>query len=147
QRAPTYDRENRFFEEDWAELAESGYLMGPAPLEYGGLDLRLDEYLALQRRLAYAAPATALAVNMHCYWVGVAAELLRHGDDSCRFLLEAAANGEVLCALHGEAGNDVPLLLAVANAERADGGWLISGHKIFGSLTPVWTLGGFHAMD
>ena len=25
-------------------------------------------------------------------------------------------------------------------AERVDGGWSISGHKIFGSLSPVWTL-------
>ena len=39
----------------------------------------------------------------------------------------------------------MPLLLAVATAIRVDGGWEISGHKIFGSLTPVWTYGGFHA--
>ena len=99
------------------------------------------------RRLGYYAPATALAVNMHVYWTGVAADLLRAGDDSCRFVLEKAAAGDVLCALHGEAGNDMPLLLSTATAERVDGGWSISGHKIFGSLTPVWTLGGFHAMD
>ena len=53
----------------------------------------------------------------------------------------------MFAALHGEAGNDMPLLLSSAQAERADGGWLISGHKIFGSLSPVWTYGGFHAMD
>jgi alkylation response protein AidB-like acyl-CoA dehydrogenase len=88
-----------------------------------------------------------LAVNMHCYWTGVAADLMKAGDDSCRFLLDLALQGEVLCALHGEAGNDLPLLLAVAQAERVDGGWEISGHKIFGSLSPVWTYGGFHAMD
>ena len=99
------------------------------------------------RRLAYVAPATALAVNMHVYWTGVAADLLRNGDDSCRFILEKAAEGEVFAALHGEAGNDMPLLLSSAQAERVDGGWAISGHKIFGSLTPVWTYGGFHAMD
>ena len=34
-------------------------------------------YSQLQRRLAYVAPATALAVNMHCYWTGVAADLLQ----------------------------------------------------------------------
>jgi alkylation response protein AidB-like acyl-CoA dehydrogenase len=62
-------------------------------------------------------------------------------------MLDAAANGEVFAALHGEAGNDMPLFLAVATATRVDGGWEISGHKIFGSLSPVWTLGGFHAMD
>jgi alkylation response protein AidB-like acyl-CoA dehydrogenase len=147
QRAPVYDRENRFFDEDWEELKDSGYLLATALTEFGGSGLGLDEYSRLQQRIAYVAPATALAVNMHCYWTGVASDLIRRGDESCRFLLEKAAAGEVLCALHGEAGNDIPLLLAVATAKRADGGWLISGHKIFGSLTPVWTLGGFHAMD
>jgi alkylation response protein AidB-like acyl-CoA dehydrogenase len=147
ERAPLYDRENRFFDEDFEELKQSGYLMSTVPTEFGGAGLTLDEYVSLQRRLAYVAPATALAVNMHCYWTGVAADLLKAGDPSCRFLLEHAANGEVLNALHGEAGNDIPLLLAVAQAERVDGGWQISGHKIFGSLTPVWTYGGFHAMD
>jgi hypothetical protein len=62
-------------------------------------------------------------------------------------MLEEAAAGAVFCALHGEAGNDLPLMLAVASATRADGGWEISGHKIFGSLSPVWTYGGLHAMD
>ncbi len=147
ERAPAYDRENRFFDEDWAELKESGYLLSTVPTEFGGAGLALDEYSKLVRRLAYVAPATALATNMHCYWTGVAADLLKGGDESCRFILEQAAEGEVFCALHGEAGNDMPLLLAVATAERADGGWEISGHKIFGSLTPVWTRGGFHAMD
>jgi alkylation response protein AidB-like acyl-CoA dehydrogenase len=147
ERAPIYDRENRFFDEDWEELKASGYLLAAVPTDLGGSGVLLDEYVGLQRRLGYVAPATALAVNMHVYWTGVAADLLRAGDDSCRFLLEKAADGEVLCALHGEAGNDMPLLLAVAGAERVDGGWQISGHKIFGSLTPVWTLGGFHAMD
>ena len=129
------------------ELKESGYLLATVPTEFGGGGLNLSEYVALQRRLAYVAPATALAVNMHCYWTGLAADLLKMGDDSCRWILEKAADGEVFAALHGEAGNDLPLLLAVAKADRVDGGWQISGHKIFGSLTPVWTLGGFHAMD
>jgi alkylation response protein AidB-like acyl-CoA dehydrogenase len=147
ERAPVYDRENRFFTEDFEELKASGYLLGPVPVEYGGSGLTLDEYSQLQRRLAYVAPATALAVNMHCYWMGLAADLMKMGDDSCRWMLEKAAEGEVFCALHGEAGNDLTLLLAVASADRRDGGWEISGHKIFGSLTPVWTFGGFHAMD
>jgi alkylation response protein AidB-like acyl-CoA dehydrogenase len=147
ERAPVYDRENRFFDEDFEELKASGYLLAAVPTEFGGSGLLLDDYARLQQRLAYVAPATALAVNMHCYWTGVAADLLRMGDNSCRWILEKAAEGEVFCALHGEAGNDLPLLLAVATATRTDGGWEISGHKIFGSLSPVWTFGGFHAQD
>jgi alkylation response protein AidB-like acyl-CoA dehydrogenase len=147
ERAPVYDRENRFFDEDFEELRRSGYLLAAVPTELGGGGLDLAGYSALVRRLAYVAPATALAVNMHCYWTGVASDLLKLGDGSCRWILEEAARGEVFAALHGEAGNDLPLLLSVATATRVDGGWEISGHKIFGSLSPVWTYGGFHAMD
>jgi alkylation response protein AidB-like acyl-CoA dehydrogenase len=147
ERAPVYDRENRFFDEDFEELRRSGYLLATVPTEFGGAGLDLAGYSKLVRRLAYVAPATALAMNMHCYWTGVAGDLLKQGDESCRWILERAVEGEVFCALHGEAGNDMPLLLAVATATRVDGGWEISGHKIFGSLSPVWTFGGFHAMD
>jgi alkylation response protein AidB-like acyl-CoA dehydrogenase len=147
ERNPVYDRENRFFDEDWNELKGSGYLLATVPSDMGGAGLGLDDYSKLVRRLAYVAPATALATNMHCYWGGVATDLLRAGDDSCRWVLDKMVEGEVFCALHGEAGNDIPVLLAVASAARVDGGWEISGHKIFGSLSPVWTYGGFHSMD
>src|SRR5689334_14228214 len=82
ERAPMYDRENRFFDEDFEELKASGYLLATVPTELGGSGLGLDEYTALVRRIAYVAPATALATNMHCYWTGVAADLLRQGDES-----------------------------------------------------------------
>jgi alkylation response protein AidB-like acyl-CoA dehydrogenase len=146
-RAATYDRENRFFDEDFAELRDSGYLGIAVPETFGGPGLRLTEVLALQRRLAYVAPATALGVNMHLYWIGVAAELHRAGDPSCDWILERAAAGDVFAAGHGEAGNDMPLFYSSARAEQVEGGWTITGHKIFGSLTPVWTFLGLHAMD
>jgi alkylation response protein AidB-like acyl-CoA dehydrogenase len=147
ERAPHYDVENHFFDEDFDELVASGYTRCTLPIEFGGTGLGLDEYTRLVRRLAYVAPATALATNMHCYWVGVAADLAKTGDDSMRFVLDRAAEGKIFAALHGEVGNDMPLLLAVATAEPAEGGWRISGHKIFGSLSPVWDYGGLHAMD
>src|SRR5688500_13713761 len=79
KRAAGYDRENRFFDEDWEELRNSGYLRAAIPIELGGAGLGLDEVVQLQTRLAYHAPPTALAVNMHIYWTGVAADLLRAG--------------------------------------------------------------------
>jgi alkylation response protein AidB-like acyl-CoA dehydrogenase len=147
ERSPGYDRDNRFFDEDFAELRASGYLSCALPADYGGAGLGLHQYSQLARRLGSVAPATALAVNMHIYWTGLAADLVRMGDDSCRFILEKAAEGEVFAAIHGEPGNDLPLLLSTTKADRVDGGWEVSGHKIFGSLSPVWTYGGFHAMD
>src|SRR5712691_8366550 len=147
ERAPTYDRENRFFQEDFDELRSAGYLKIAVPQDLGGLGFSLAEVAAQQRRLAYRAPATALAINMHTYWTGVAADLRRMGDSSLEWVLREAVAGEVFAAGHGETGNDLPLFLSTTKAERADGGYRFSGHKMFGSLTPVWTRLGLHGMD
>jgi len=147
ERAPIYDRENRFFQEDFDELRASGYLNVALPRELGGSGLSLAEVNRLQRRLAYHAPATALAVNMHIYWVGLAADLQRMGAPGGDWILAKAAAGEILAAGHGEAGNDIPVLMSSSQADRVDGGWEITAHKIFGSLSPVWTYLGVHALD
>jgi alkylation response protein AidB-like acyl-CoA dehydrogenase len=147
ERAPVYDRENRFFTEDFEELRGVGYLLMPVPSEMGGQGLTLPEVCREQRRLAYHAPATALGLNMHLYWLGVAADLFRAGDHSLEWLLREAAAGEVFAAGHAESGNDIPVLLSTTKAERVDGGYRFHGRKHFGSLSPVWTRLGLHGID
>src|SRR4051794_4746408 len=71
-RAPRYDAENSFFVEDFTELVAADYLKAPLPERLGGAALTLSELAREQRQLAYWAPATALAVNMHLYWAGSA---------------------------------------------------------------------------
>lgn len=146
-RAAGYDKENRFFNEDFEELRAAKYLLLPVPAEFGGAGLTLAEVCREQRRLAYYAPATALAVNMHLYWLGVAADLWRRGDVSLEWILREAAAGEIFAAGHAESGNDIPVLLSTSKAERVDGGYRFTGHKHFGSLSPVWTRFGLHGMD
>ena len=147
ERAPVYDRENRFFQEDFDELRAAGYLLAAVPRELRGRGLTFAQCMAEQRRLASHAPATALGINMHLYWTGVAADLWRAGDKSLEWLLDGAVRGEVFAAGHAERGNDIPVLLSTSRAERVDGGYRLTGHKHFGSLTPVWTFLGVHAMD
>ncbi|GAC1321318.1 MAG: acyl-CoA dehydrogenase family protein [Acidimicrobiales bacterium] len=146
-RTAAYDRDNTFFSEDFEELRASGYLLMAVPAELGGLGLSLAEVCQEERKLARRSPATALATNMHVYWTGLAADLWRSGDKSVAWILEEAVAGEVFAAGHGEAGNDFPLLASTSRAEPVDGGYRIYGHKIFGSLSPVWTRLGLHAMD
>jgi alkylation response protein AidB-like acyl-CoA dehydrogenase len=146
-RAATYDRENRFFDQDFEELRTTGYLRLPVPVELGGAGFTLAQMAREQRRLAYYAPATALAVNMHIYWVGLAADLWRRDDKSLEWLLRDAVNGEIFAAGHAESGNDLPVLLSTTKAERVEGGYRFYGRKQFGSLSPVWTRLGMHGMD
>ncbi|MBS0517291.1 MAG: acyl-CoA/acyl-ACP dehydrogenase [Proteobacteria bacterium] len=145
-RVAHYDRENRFFREDFDELARSGYLTMAVPEELGGRGLTLAEVCRQQRTLAYHAPATALGINMHVYWTGVAADLWRAGDRSLEWMLREAMAGEIFAAGHSERGNDLPLLLSTTKAQRVDGGFRFSGHKMFGSLAPVWTRYGLHGL-
>jgi alkylation response protein AidB-like acyl-CoA dehydrogenase len=146
-RAGDYDRENRFFQEDFDDLRDAGYLRMALPKEFGGLGLTLAEAARETRRLAQFAPATALGLNMHTYWVGVAADLWRAGDTSVQWILEDAAAGEVFAAGHAESGNETSLFMSVVKAEQVDGGYTFTGRKSFGSLSPVWTRLGMHAMD
>ncbi|MEJ0020349.1 MAG: acyl-CoA dehydrogenase family protein [Acetobacteraceae bacterium] len=146
ERTAGYDRDNRFFHEDFDDLRRSGYLVMAVPRELGGGGLDLAAVSRQTRRLAYRSPATALGTNMHVYWTGVAADLWRAGDRSLEWLLQEAVAGEVFNAGHSERGNDLPVLLATTRAEKVDGGFRFTGHKMFGSLMPVWTRYGMHGM-
>jgi alkylation response protein AidB-like acyl-CoA dehydrogenase len=147
KRAPQYDRDNAFFSDDFDELRQSGYLTIAVPAELGGGGLSLAGVAQQQRRLGYYAAPTALAINMHVYWTGTAADLWRAGDTSQQWLLEAAVAGDVFAAGHAESGNDVPVLLSTTRAERVEGGYRFTGRKSFGSLSPVWSFLGIHGMD
>jgi len=147
ERAPQYDHDNRFCQEDFDELKAAGFMLMAVPEEFGGMGLSLAQVSRETRSLAQYAPATALCINMHNYWVGVAADLWRSGDKSCEWILRDAAAGEVFAAGHAEHGNDIPGLLSTTKAERVDGGYKFTGRKSFGSLTPVWTRLGMHGMD
>ena len=148
ERAPVYDRENRFFQEDFEELRDVGYLDRAAPASFGGagLDLAARQPAAAPPRLRRAGDGASRST---CTSTGRASPptCYRAGDPSCDWMLREAADGHVFAAGHGEAGNDIPLLLSTSKAERVDGGWEFTGHKIFGSLSPVWTYLGVHAMD
>jgi alkylation response protein AidB-like acyl-CoA dehydrogenase len=146
-RAAGLDQANAYFDDDLAELRSIGYLAAAVPTELGGWGLDLAQLAASQRRLARYAPATALAMSMHSYWIGIATELERAGDRSLRWILEDAVAGEVFAAGHAESGNDIPVLMSTCQAERVDGGYLLNGRKQFGSNGPAWRWLGAHAID
>ncbi|CAN5148924.1 acyl-CoA dehydrogenase family protein [soil metagenome] len=139
-RAAGYDRDNAFPHEDLADLAAAGYLKAFVPASLGGLGLGLEPVACLQVRLAAAAPATALAVNMHLVVTGIAAALVARGDRSLAFVLDDAARGEVYAFGNSEAGNDLVMFDSRTRAEpQPDGGYRFTGTKIFTSLSPAWT--------
>jgi len=147
QRAAGYDRENRFFFEDFDELREAKYLLATVPQEFGGLGLTLSEICHEQRRLACRSAPTALGINMHFLATGIAADLWRKGDESQVWILEEAARGAVFAYGHAESGNDLEVMYSATRAERVDGGYRFFGHRNFGTLTPVWNWLNIYGLD
>lgn len=128
-RAAGYDRENAFFADDLDDLRAAGYL-APQSLLATARD---------QRLLAAHAPATALGINMHHVWVGVARVLHDRGDTSLDWVLRDAEAGELFAFGNSEPGNDLVLWDSLTTAETVDGGFAFTGTKIFTSLAPAWT--------
>jgi len=128
-RAAGYDRDNAFFDDDLDELRAAGHL-APRPL----LDIARD-----QRLLAAHAPATALGVNMHLVWVGVARMLHERGDASLDWVLRDAEAGELFAFGNSEPGNDLVLWDSRTTVDAVAGGFAFTGTKIFTSLAPAWT--------
>ncbi len=147
-RATVHDRDNTFPDDDLEELRAAGYLGILVPSALGGAGLSLAEASLLQQRLAGAAPATALAVNMHLVWTGVAKVLGDRGIDDLGFVQRGAAAGEVFAFGISEAGNDLVLFGSDTAAEPdGAGGYTFTGTKIFTSLSPVWHHLGVHGLD
>jgi alkylation response protein AidB-like acyl-CoA dehydrogenase len=147
-RAASHDAENTFPFDDINDLVAAGYLRAHVPVEFGGLGLTLPQLAAEQARLAAHAPATALAVNMHLVWTGVANVMHDRGDTALDFLLTEAAQGAIFGFGVSEPGNDLVLFGSGTDAApQQDGGYRFTGTKIFTSLSPVWTQLGTMGLD
>ena len=138
ERAVVHDRENTFPEQDLADLRERGYLRLLVPRELGGLGGSLLEAARVQRRLAGAAPATALSMNMHLVVTGAALHAHRLGAEPVRTILEDAAAEKLFAFGISEAGNDAMLFDSATRAVPDGDGFHLTGTKIFTSLAPVW---------
>lgn len=135
KRAPKYDKENTFPTEDFEALKEAGYFKAGVPKEYGGYGLSLKEIAQEQTRLAKAAPATALGINMHQIIVGLAKHMIRKGNDKGKQILEDAADGKLISFAISEPANDRVLFGSIADARPTDeGGYEFFGPKVFISM-------------
>lgn len=148
RRAARCDRDNRFCTEDFEELKRCGYLTMLVPQQYGGAGIAINQAARLQQRLAGAAPATALAVNMHLLCLAMVRVMAERGDASLAYVFEEAMAGEIFAFGVSEPGNDWVLQGSTTTATpQPDGGYLLSGVKIFTSLGPVWTRLLVHGLD
>ena len=131
---PTVDAWLSSWDENFsARLADAGFVGLTIPREYGGQGLsHLHRYVVTEELLAAGAPVAA-------HWIAdrqVAPGLLAYGSEEQRQrLLPRIAAGRYFSSIgmsEPQAGSD--LAASAAKATQTDGGWLLSGTK-------VWTSG------
>jgi alkylation response protein AidB-like acyl-CoA dehydrogenase len=136
-RAAEIDREGRFPSENIELLKERGYLRLPVPAELGGSEVDLETMCEAQRILAGGCASTALAVNMHLFGLGAAAEALLDGQEQARMVLQLAGQGIVIGGSFTDAATGLNVRASSTPAEPVEGGWRIRGRKAFCSLAPA----------
>jgi len=139
------DRENEMRLASFDALIESGVAAAFVPESLGGFGLSsVHDWLIGLATLARGDGSAAIAINMH---LGVSrgmaqayelAERSGRSSESASIPLKAIAAGKMLiCATATERGTDN--LHPYTTASRTDDGWLINGHKMFVTMSPVAT--------
>ena len=132
-RAAQHDRENSFVQENFEDMREAGYLRLAVPEELGGLGASMRQVCYAQAELAKYCASTALAVNMHLYLTLVNAYRWRRGVGSAEGPLRKVATEGIVLMTSGASDGIWPS----ATATKVDGGYRVSGRKMFCSQAPI----------
>lgn len=133
EHAATHDRDGTFVSEAYDLLRSSGYLALAVPEELGGRGATIREVAMAQRALAHHCASTALASVMHQHVVLFTAWRHRRGLPGAEATLRRVADEGIVLVSTGGADLTRPR----GQATKVDGGFLVSGHKIFASQSPV----------
>src|SRR5919198_376896 len=134
-RAAGYDANDSFVAENYLELKEHKMFSIGVPAELGGGGASHRELCGLLREMGRHCGSTALALSMHTHLVGTLTWMWRQGRPVAP-LLERIARNELVLVTTGASD----WLDSSGNAERTDGGYRVTGRKLFGSGSPMGDL-------
>lgn len=142
-RAAEHDRAGTFPTENIDELKASGFAAATVPAEFGGMGLEsVHDLMVGLNRIARADASTAIAINMHLAVGWVSTWAWRVAKDIGREELRTNSEGflgmlpNLIVLVNGtEAGGTLGWPLT--ELTPTDGGYLLNGKKIFGTLSPV----------
>jgi alkylation response protein AidB-like acyl-CoA dehydrogenase len=132
-RAALHDADDTFVAENYAELREHRVFSAGVPAELGGGGASHGELCEMLRTLAQHCSSTALALAMHTHQVAIPAWRWRHDDRVIEPLLRRIAAEELILVTSG--GSD--WLAGSGRAEKVEGGYRVSGRKVFASGSPA----------
>lgn len=136
ERAALYDTRDGFVAENYAELKATRVFSAGVPFEFGGGGASHAELGEMLRRLGRYCSSTALALAMHSHVVATSVWRWRHENAPVEKLLRRVAEEELVLVTSG--GSD--WLDGSGKAERVEGGFKVSGRKVFASGSPAGSI-------
>jgi alkylation response protein AidB-like acyl-CoA dehydrogenase len=135
-RAAAHDAEDSFVADNYKDLRAHRLFSAGVPVELGGGGASQAELADVLRVLATYCGSTALALSMHTHQILIPTWRWRHqGAPVEPFLRRVAAEELVLVSTGGS-----DWLAGSGTAEKVEGGYRISGRKIFSSGAPAGDL-------
>ncbi|MEN9646244.1 MAG: hypothetical protein RL238_2913 [Actinomycetota bacterium] len=150
ERAVQYDLQASFPFENFADFRANGLLGVSVPVEHGGLGAQYADYIRVSEEVGRHCGATGLTFNMHnatMLWCGQVADLLdmtpeqraRHEQVRARMYRGVIEEGHIHSQPFSEGLAPGATAGVATKAVPVDGGWLVTGRKIFASLSGAAT--------
>ena len=136
EHAAAHDQDGTWVQEGFQSLRDSGLLAIGVPEELGGAGATIREITMVQRELARYCGSTALASSMHQHVTAFTAWRFRRGLPGAEATLRRIAEEGIVLVSTGGADFTHPR----GSAVKVDGGYRVSGRKIFASQSPVGTV-------
>jgi len=146
ERAVQVDREAVFPWGNFNDLRERGFLALCVPKQYGGMGASFADYMRVSEEIGRHCGSTGLTFNMHnatMIWAGEVADKLdmspedraAHERRRAEMFRGVVEDGEIHSQPFSEGLNPGALAGIATRAVPVEGGYLVTGRKIFASLS------------
>ncbi len=150
ERAVVYDRQASFPHENFDDFRSNGLLGVCVPRRHGGLGATYADYIRVSEEIGRHCGATGLTFNMHnatMLWCGQVADLLdlspaereRHDAIRTEMYRGVIEDGAIHSQPFSEGLAPGATSGVSTKAVPVDGGWRVTGRKIFASLSGAAT--------
>ena len=146
ERAVVHDRDASFPADNFTDFRANGLLAVCVPRAHGGLGASYADYVRVSEEIGRSCGATGLTFNMHnatMLWCGEVADLLdlspaereRHEAIRAEMYRGVVEDGHIHSQPFSEGLAPGATTGVSTKAVPVDGGWLVTGRKIFASLS------------
>ena len=132
-RVAAHDNTDDFVAENYDALKAHKILAAGVPEEFGGGGASVADLAGMLRTMAHHCSSTALALSMHTHLVATAAWRWKNQQAPVEGLLKRVAADNLVLVSTGGAD----WLLGSGKATKVDGGYRVTGRKIFCSGAPA----------